>query len=55
MATEKRDRQRANREEKRAAEEKAAKRKHRLDLARRWAFYAVIFVIAILVLLWLTN
>ena len=55
MATEKRDRQRANREEKRAAEEKAAKRQQRFDLAKRWAFYAVIFVIAILVLLWLTN
>ena len=55
MATDKRARQRANREEKRAAEEKAAKRQHRFDLAKRWAMYGVIFIIAILILLWLTN
>ena len=50
MATDKRDRQRANREEKRAAEEKAAKRKHRFDLAKRWGMYVALFVIAIVVL-----
>ncbi len=50
MATDKRERQRANREEKKAAEEKAAKRKHRLDLAKRWALYVALFLIAIVVL-----
>lgn len=50
MATDKRDRQRANREEKRAAEEKAAKRQHRFDLAKRWALYIALFVVAIVVL-----
>ena len=55
MATDKRDRQRANREEKRAAEAKAARRKHWITLAKRWAIYTAIFVVAILVLLYFTN
>ena len=50
MATDKRARQRQNRQEKKAAVEKAAKRKRRFDLARRYAIYAVIFIIAIVVL-----
>ena len=50
MATDKRERQRQNREEKKAAEAKAAKRKRRFDLAKRYGLYALIFIIAIVVL-----
>jgi hypothetical protein len=50
MATDKRDRQRANREEKRAAEEKAAKRRRIFDLIKRYAIYTAIFVVAIFAL-----
>jgi cell division protein FtsL len=50
MATDKRDRQRANREEKKAAEAKTAKRQHRFDLVKKWAIYAIIFIVVILAL-----
>lgn len=50
MATDKRERQRQNREAKKAAEEKAAKRRRRIALAKRWSIYVAIFIIAIVVL-----
>jgi hypothetical protein len=50
MATEKRDRQRANREEKRAAESKADARKQRMAIVKRYAGYALIFAAAIVAL-----
>ncbi|MGI9528848.1 MAG: hypothetical protein ACR2NG_03990 [Acidimicrobiia bacterium] len=55
MATDKRDRQRANREEKKAAEAKAAARKARLDIVKKYAIYTAIFAVAILLLLYFTN
>ena len=54
MATDKRERQRANREQKKAAEEKAAVRKKRFDIVKRYAMYTAIFAVAIL-LLWLIK
>ena len=52
MATDKRDRQRANRAEKQAREAKAKRRSDALRLIRRWAVYAalilVVFVLAAL-------
>ena len=50
MATDKRDRQRQNRAVKKEAEAKAATRKRRIDLAKRWAIYVTIFIIAIVIL-----
>jgi len=50
MATDKRDRQRANRELKRAEQAKAAKRKHLIDQIKKYGGYALIFVISIIVL-----
>lgn len=55
MATDKRDRQRANREEKKAAEAKAAARKARLGIVKKYAIYTAIFAVAILLLLYFTN
>ncbi|MGI9584329.1 MAG: hypothetical protein ACR2N7_01925 [Acidimicrobiia bacterium] len=55
MATDKRDRQRANREEKRAAEEKAAKRRRIIDIVKRYAIYAVVFAAAIVALGFFTG
>lgn len=55
MATDKRERQRANREAKQAVEAKKSKRTHRFDLAKRWAIYTVIFLAALFVLWLLTN
>ena len=55
MATDKRERQRANREAKQAIEAKAAKRRGRFDLAKKWAIYAAVFLVAILVLWFLAN
>ncbi|MGI9667554.1 MAG: hypothetical protein ACR2N2_10680 [Acidimicrobiia bacterium] len=49
MATDKRDRQRANREEKKAAEAKKAKRRRWFDLGKKYALYALLFVAAIIV------
>lgn len=50
MASEKRERQRANREEKRAEESKADTRKKRMAIVKRYAGYALIFGAAILAL-----
>ena len=55
MATDKRDRQRANREEKKAAEAKAAARKARLGIVKKYAIYTAIFAVVILLLLYFTN
>lgn len=55
MATDKRDRQRANREEKKAAEAKAAARSARWDIVKKYAIYTAIFAVAILLLLYFTN
>lgn len=50
MASEKRERQRANREEKRAEESKADTRKQRMAIVKRYAGYALIFGAAIVAL-----
>lgn len=50
MASEKRERQRANREEKRAKETKVDTRKQRMAIVRRYAGYALIFGAAIVAL-----
>ncbi len=55
MATDKRERQRANRDEKKAEQAKAAKRRARIDMAKRWALYAAIFIIAIFALWLISN
>jgi cell division protein FtsL len=55
MATDKRDRQRQNREAKKVEEEKAAKRRRRLSLIKRYAIYTVIFAASILILYFLTR
>lgn len=47
MATDKRERQRANREEKKAAEAKKAKRQHWFGIVKKYFLYAVLFVAAI--------
>lgn len=48
MATDKRDRQRANREEKKAAEAKKAKYHHWFVLGRKWVFYGVLIFAGLL-------
>jgi hypothetical protein len=50
MPSEKRERQRANREEKRAKESKADIRKQRMAIVRRYAGYALLFGAAIVAL-----
>ncbi len=50
MASEKRDRQRANRDQKRAEEEKVETRHQRFALIKRYAIYALIFGAAIVAL-----
>ena len=55
MATDKRDRQRANREEKRAVEAKADKRRRAIDIVKRYAIYAVLFGVAIIALRFFTG
>lgn len=50
MASEKRDRQRANREEKRAEEHKVDIRSKRIAIVKRYAMYAVLFGAAIIAL-----
>jgi hypothetical protein len=50
MASEKRERQRANREEKRAKESKADVKRQRMAIVKRYAGYALIFGAAILAL-----
>ena len=48
MATEKRDRQRANRAERQARDAKAKRRHDAFNLAKRWAWYALIIVAVVL-------
>jgi hypothetical protein len=50
MATDKRDRQRANKDVKRAEEAKKAKKAHRFGVIKRYAWYTVFFAIAIVAL-----
>lgn len=50
MATDKRDRQRANKDLKRAEEAKKAKKAHRISVIKRYAWYAVIFALSIVAL-----
>jgi cytidylate kinase len=50
MATDKRARQRANREEKKAAEAKAKMRARRWQIVRRYATYTLVFAIGIILL-----
>lgn len=54
MATDKRDRQRANRAEKQAAEAKVARRRHILTLVKKYAVYAALIIIALLVITYVT-
>jgi cell division protein FtsL len=54
MATDKRDRQRANRAEKQAAEEKVQRRQHIFSLVKKYAGYAVLIVIALVIITFLT-
>ena len=55
MASEKRERQRANREEKRAKETKADTRKQRMAIVKRYAGYALVFGVAIIALKLITG
>lgn len=50
MATDKRDRQRANKDLKRAEEAKQAKKAHRFSVIRRYMWYTVFFAMAIVAL-----
>jgi len=50
MASEKRERQRANREEKRAKETKVDTRKQRMAIVKRYAGYALLFAAVIVAL-----
>lgn len=50
MATDKRDRQRANRELKKQDQAKANSKKQRMDIVKRYAGYTVIFAIALIAL-----
>ena len=50
MATDKRDRQRANREEKKAAEAKAKRRQDAFARIRKWAIYGLLIAAAFLAL-----
>lgn len=55
MATDKRERQRANREEKRAAEAKAKRRRDTWTTIKKWTIYGVAIVVIFLVLTFLLN
>jgi hypothetical protein len=50
MATDKRERQRANRAEKRAAEAKIQRRSHYFALAKKYGGYALLIVIALVLI-----
>jgi hypothetical protein len=50
MATDKRERQRANRAEKRAAEAKIQRRKRYFALAKKYGGYALLIVIALILI-----
>lgn len=53
MATDKRERQRANREEKKAAEAKTKRRKEIFAVVKKWTIYGVLLVVALLVVTFL--
>lgn len=55
MASEKRERQRANRAEKRAEEDKTETRRKRMDIVKRYALYALAFGAGIVALKLLTG
>ena len=55
MATDKRDRQRANRAEKQKAEAKVDRRKHYFALAKKYGLYALLIVVALLVITFVTT
>jgi hypothetical protein len=50
MATDKRDRQRANKDLKRAEEAKTAKKSHRYSVIKKYLWYTVLFAMAIIAL-----
>jgi len=50
MATDKRERQRANRAEKQAAEAKVQRRKHYFALAKKYGGYALLIIIALVLI-----
>jgi len=50
MANDKRERQRSNREAKKAEQDKADKKQHRIAVIKRYAGYTVIFAIALIAL-----
>ena len=50
MATDKRERQRANRAEKQAAEAKVQRRKHYFALAKKYGGYVLLIVIALVLI-----
>jgi len=50
MATDKRDRQRANREVKKAKRAKVDKRQRLFARVKKYSFYALIFVVSIVIL-----
>lgn len=50
MASDKRTRQRENREEKRGDEAKAAMRKKRIGIVKRYLMYTLVFAVAIIAL-----
>ena len=54
MATDKRERQRANRAEKQAAEAKVQRRHHYFALAKKYGGYALLIVIALVLITFLT-
>ena len=54
MATDKRDRQRANRAEKQAAEAKVAKRQHIFALVKKYAGYAALIIVVLLIITYVT-
>lgn len=55
MATDKRDRQRANREEKKAAEAKVQRRKDAFALIKKWTIYGVLLVGSLLIITFLLR
>ena len=55
MATDKRDRQRANRAEKQAAEAKRQRRRRAIDLAKKWAIWGLLIVAAVLIASFFLN
>lgn len=55
MATDKRDRQRANRAEKQKADAKVKRRQHYFALAKKYGLYALLIVIGLLVITFVTS